>query len=269
MKILIAVVQFKIERHKPEVNLTRIEDFVKKASAQKAHIIVFPEYFITGPVEEEIEYADTKGIYKKVLADYAEKHTIDIVAGSIVERIGEKSYNTSYYISAKGEILGMHRKKHLWHTEKGHFTPGNDITIADTSYGKVGILICWDMAFSDSWNIMLKQGVQIVFCPSYWSFGDAGDGIKYNSKAEVEFVNSMSVTRAFENETTVVFCNAAKNKQPKEYTPIGRSQITLPFIGPIRRLDDNEEEMFIQEIDTDILKVAEDSYHIREDSSGS
>ena len=46
---------------------------------------------------------------------------------------------------------------------------------------------------------------------------------------------------------------------------IGQSQITVPFKGALRRLDHNKEEMFIQEIDTSILKDAEKAYKIRND----
>jgi len=120
MKIKIATVQFRIEHHQQEVNLRRIENFIKNASSEEANIIVFPEFFITGPIEGEKEYADTYREHKKVLADFARKYTIDIVTGSLVEMVDKKYYNTSYYINARGEILGMHRKRHLWNTEIGY-----------------------------------------------------------------------------------------------------------------------------------------------------
>jgi len=46
---------------------------------------------------------------------------------------------------------------------------------------------------------------------------------------------------------------------------IGHSQIAVPFKDCIKKLDHNKEEMFIQEIDTAILKIAEESYKIKED----
>lgn len=39
----IAVVQFHVDHHDKEVNWKRMEDFMSKASKQKADLIVFPE----------------------------------------------------------------------------------------------------------------------------------------------------------------------------------------------------------------------------------
>ncbi len=263
MKVKIAVVQFKIEPLEVELNFERIESFIKRASIRKAHIIVFPEVFIAGPIEHAKEHADVSGQYKKRLSGFAKKYSIDIVTGSIIEKYRNRYYNVSYYIDANGKVLTRHKKKHLWDSENDHFVAGKGATIVDTAYGKIGILICWDMAFADMWQKMLKEGVEIVFCPSYWSYGDAGKGIRYNSDAEVEFINSMCISKTFTNETAVVFCNAAKNKQPLRYTPIGRSQIAVPFKGSLKRLDHNREEMFVQEIDTKLMEVAEQSYGLR------
>ncbi|MDP2631781.1 MAG: carbon-nitrogen hydrolase family protein [Candidatus Uhrbacteria bacterium] len=266
MKVKIAVVQFKSQLHEPEINLKRAEDFIKNASRSKTNIIVFPENFITGPVALEKQYWDPSKTYCQKLQIIAKKYKIDIVTGSIVENTHGKAYGTSYYIDSRGQILLRYRKNHLWHSEKGHLLPDNKTSVANTKYGKVGIVICWDLVFPDVWQKMMQIGAEIIFCPSYWSYSDAGKGILYNNNSEIEFVNSMTIARAFENEAAVIFCNAANNKQPRERSLIGRSQIALPFIGPIKRLNHNREEMFITEIDTIILDVAEDTYQIKKDT---
>ena len=267
MKVKIAVVQFKIEPLLIKENLKNVELYIQKASAKGAQIIIFPENFITGPIENERNFVDADGLHKTQITKLAKEYSIDVVAGSIIEQFDSGVYNTAYYIDADGKILGRHRKKHLWDTEQDHFTAGKDATVVDTAYGKIGILICWDMVFPGMWQTILVKGAQIVFCPSYWSFGDAGEGVKYNPDAEVEFINSLCVSKAFENEAAIVFCNAAKNNQPPQYTPIGRSQITAPFVGALARLDHNKEDMLIQELDTELMDVAEESYRLRRDSS--
>ena len=114
---------------------------------------------------------------------------------------------------------------------------------------------------------MAKKGVNIVICPSFWCYGDAGNGIKYDANSETKLVDSLCVGRAFENEIIFVYCNAAGKLQLDKFqdTLIGHSQIAVPFKGAIKKLDHNKEEMFIQEVDTAILKDAERVYKIRND----
>ncbi len=114
---------------------------------------------------------------------------------------------------------------------------------------------------------MVRQEVDIVICPSYWCFEDAGIGIKHDPTAEIKLVNALCVARAFENEVILVYANAAGgvNVEGLEETLIGRSQITVPFKGALRVLDHNKEAMFIEEVDTDILQDAEEAYQIRKD----
>ncbi len=58
MKIKIAVVQFEIIQFEVEKNIFKAENFIKKASENKANIIVFPEDFLTGPVYYKRELID-------------------------------------------------------------------------------------------------------------------------------------------------------------------------------------------------------------------
>lgn len=265
MKFKIAVVQFEIKQFLSEENLKKAEKFIKKAALAKANIIVFPEDFITGPIDGKKEFADSENKYRKYFQRLAKKYEIDIVPGSIIEKEKSGLYNVAYYIDANGKIKSRYRKINLWQTEKKYFRPGNKISVFDTKYGKIGLIICWDLAFPEIFRKMILKGVDVIICPSYWCYGDAGKGIKYDSNAEIKFVDSLSISRAFENEIIFVHCNAAGKFQigKDKDTLIGHSQITVPFKGAIKKLAHNREEMFIQEVDTAILKVSEKTYKIR------
>ncbi|MFH1839997.1 MAG: carbon-nitrogen hydrolase family protein [Nanoarchaeota archaeon] len=266
MKLKIAVVQFEIKQGKPKENLTKAEIFIKKAS-KKADIIVFPEDFITGPIVGKEELADENQIYKKHFQILAKKYSIGIVVGSVIEKEKSGLYNTTYYIDSTGKIKGKYRKVNLWHPERSYIIPGNKVSVFNTKYGKVGLVICWDLMFPELFRRMIKKGVKIVICPSYWTFEDGGFGLKYDKNAEIKLVDSLCVGRAFENEIIFVYCNAAGNLVLPKFKGklIGHSQIAVPFKGAIKKIEHNKEEMFIQEIDTSILKDAEKTYKVRED----
>lgn len=266
MILRIAVVQFAIDQFNPEKNLAKAEQFIAEASA-KNDLIVFPEVFIQGPLGGKTEYADSNGQYSKLFQQFASNYRIDIVPGSIVERDLAGLFNTTYYIDRNGDILGHYRKMNLWLPERSYISPGNNISVFDTKFGRMGLIICWDLMFPEIFRAMVKQKVEIVICPSYWCLEDAGKGIMHDSDSEIKLVNALCVTRAFENEIVLVYTNAAGKLHAEESTDtlIGQSQITVPFKGVLKSLNHNREAMFSQEVDTAILVDAAEAYEIRKD----
>ena len=266
MDIKIAVVQFAIKQFALEENLKKAEEFIKIASSE-AQIIVFPEDFLLGPLLGRNEFADYDGRYFKHFQRLASKYAIDIVPGSIPEGDSTGIYNTTCYIDSTGNVLGKYRKVNLWIPERDYNTPGNETCVFQTQYGKVGLIICWDLMFPEIFRAMLREGVEIVICPSYWCLEDAGEGMKYNDNSEIMLVNSLCVTRAFENEIILVYANAAGILQYEGNTGtlIGQSQVTVPFKGAIGLMEHNEEAMRYFVVDTSILDDAEKTYKIRED----
>jgi predicted amidohydrolase len=266
MYLKIAVVQFAIDQFNPQQNLTKAEHFISEASREN-DLIVFPEDFILGPLSGKSEYADYHGHYITLFQKLASKYHIDIVPGSIIEGDSRGLFNTTYYIDRSGEIQGRYRKVNLWLPERSYITPGSNISVFDTRFGRVGLIICWDLMFPEVFRAMVKEKVEIVICPSYWCYEDAGKGIVHDPDSEVKLVNALCITRAFENEIILIYANAAGRLTNEENieTLIGQSQITVPFKGVLKSLSHNQEAMFSQEIDTAILTDAEEAYEIRND----
>src|SRR5579884_2930098 len=268
MDVTIAVVQFAITAAVPEENLKKARMFVEETATQ-ADIIVFPEDFVTGPLSGNRELADYSGQYREYFQELARRYSIDIVPGSIIE--GDRDgllYNTAYYIDKTGTVKGRYRKTNLWLPERTYLTAGDEVRVFDTEYGKVGLIICWDLIFPEVFRMMVRQGVDIVICPSYWCYEDAGVGLRYDANSEVKLVNALCVARAFENEVVLVYANAADSlsvQQDRQERLIGQSQITVPFKGALQLLNHAREEMFLQKVETGILKDAEDAYEIRKD----
>lgn len=273
MKIKIAVVQFEVKKVTPEVNLERAKKFVKDASADGANIVVFPEDFITSAFTPEDEQAaDDKHEYREYFQALAKNYHIDIVPGAIIEKYQGALYLVSYYIDQTGKVLGDYKKINLWHTEREAFTPGKDIAVFDTKYGKVGLAICWDLVYPELFRAMVKKGVEIVICSSANGYEDSGKiGNHHDPNNEIKMIDALCEARAFENEIILAYCNAGGRKhiiKPSGKltdTLIGHSQVTVPFKGAIKKLSHNREEMFVEIVDTDILKDAETVYKIRSD----
>ena len=267
MRFKVAVVQFEISQFAPQENLAKAEAFIQRAAHASADLVVFPEDFIFGPLNGRAHLADFDGRYVKHFQRLAEEYNIDIVPGSIIEGDETGLYNTTCYIDSAGDILGRYRKVHLWLPERSYITPGDGVCVVQTRFGKVGLIICWDLMFPETFRAMVEKDVEIVICPSYWCLEDAGSGQKLNRYAEVTLVNALCIARAFEHEIVLIYANAAgKTKlDGNTCTLVGQSQITAPFLGPLDIAMHNNECMLIQEIDTSILATAEKAYEIRSD----
>jgi predicted amidohydrolase len=268
MKFKIAVVQFRIKQHDPETNLARVERFLRKAKTAKAGLVVFPEGLTAKRVKLRPDLADRNGAYVNRLRGLARKYALDLAFSLIRKTPSGRYLNTAFYLDKRGRVLGAYDKVNLWFSERGFVSFGEKSVAFNTRFGRFGLSICWDLFFPELYRDLARKGAQVVLCPAFWQFGDAGPGQKYDPQAEVKGVNGACVSRAFENEIIFVFCNAAGpffDAQGRRDALIGRSQICVPFKGTLKRLDHNREAMFVQEVDTSILAIAEKAYSIRSD----
>lgn len=267
MQITIAVVQFEIAQFAPETNLARAEHFIQEAVARHADIILFPEDFVMGPLNGRADLADFDKRYVKHFQELAVRYNVDLVPGSIIEGEETGLYNTAYYIERSGEILGRYRKVNLWLPERSYIDPGQQAVVCQTRFGRIGLAICWDLAFPELFRAMVAEGAEVVLCPSYWCYEDAGIGMQYDPNSEITFVDALCTARAFEQEIILAYANAAGKLEldGEHATLIGHSQITVPFKGALQRCEHNREAMFVQAVNTDLLADAETAYEIRRD----
>jgi predicted amidohydrolase len=170
-----------------------------------------------------------------------------------------------YFISPSGEIAGKYIKKNLWGPERDHLTGSGHSPheVFNTPVGKVGLLICWDLAFPEAFRELIAQGAQIIIIPTFWTLNDCNAaGLARNPAAEALFLDSMLTARAFENTCAVVFANAG-GPPGKGYA--GLSQVTVPFVGALGKLGGAGEGMCVVDLDMQILEDAESNYQVRSD----
>lgn len=181
------------------------------------------------------------------------------------EKEQDRLLNVCYFIDHQGAVIGKYVKKNLWGPEREHLTgSGRDIhEVLDTPIGKVGLLICWDLAFSEAFRELIAQGAKIIIIPTFWTLNDCNEaGLRQNPAAEALFLDSMLTARAFENTCAVVFANAG-GPPGKGYA--GLSQVTVPFVGALSKLGGGAEGMCVVDIDMGVLEDAEANYQIRAD----
>ncbi|OGL95697.1 hypothetical protein A2348_03650 [Candidatus Uhrbacteria bacterium RIFOXYB12_FULL_58_10] len=262
--VRIAVVQFHITHLDSQINFQRIEAFIRKAKEEQAAVIVFPEDCITGSIFGDLTRLDTTHAVRNAFQTLAIKYAIDIVTGSCMEGTPEGNFNTSYYIDAKGIVLSTYRKNHLYPSEHRFLQPGTEVPVFETAYGRAGIVICWDMLFPEIFQRMKHQGVQIIYCPSYWYKEIAESMAEHNLCSEEQQVDALCIVRALETNAILVYCNAAGTAlfpNGTKDTLIGHSQIIMPVLDIVNKLSYNQEGMFVQDIDLQLLEESAKIYH--------
>lgn len=173
-EIVVAGVQIAIEPNKPDANMKKIEQWLRKAVEESSpQLVVFPETittgFATGLSKEELwDLVDTiPGKYTDQIGKVAKELGVYVVFPTY-ER-GEKRgivYNSAALISSEGEVAGVYRKTHIYPTEKQWSTSGNKAPVFETPFGKIGIVICYDGDYPELCRVMAIKGAEIIVRPT-------------------------------------------------------------------------------------------------------
>lgn len=89
------------------------------------------------------------------------------VIGGLYNKRGENVYNSGILFGPSGKIEGIYDKVHLVGGEKVGLTPGNTYPVFETEFGKIGILVCWDMQFPEAARELVLGGADIIACPTW------------------------------------------------------------------------------------------------------
>ena len=151
----------------PEKNLEEFARLVDEAALKKADIVCLPEGItVVGTGKKYADVAEPiPGRSTKFLGERAAKHRLYIVAG-LYERDANAVYNTSVLIGREGQLMGKYRKVCLPREEiDGGITPGNEYPVFDTDFGRVGMMICWDVHFPEVARALAAHGAEVILMP--------------------------------------------------------------------------------------------------------
>jgi predicted amidohydrolase len=99
--------------------------------------------------------------------ELARRHNLYIVAG-LVEREGHIIYNTAVLLGPDGRLAGKYRKVTLPPGEvQLGLTPGEEYPVFDTRFGKLGIMICYDLFFPEVARQLANRGAEVIAVPIY------------------------------------------------------------------------------------------------------
>jgi predicted amidohydrolase len=161
-----------------EKNLRSTEALVERAARAGAELVATPEATtFLGPHDRKVALAEPiDGPTNARLARLAARLGITLLVGSVAEACdARRAYNTSLLFGPKGERLATYRKLHLFDVdidggvrflESDRTAAGADVVVADTSVGKLGLSICFDVRFPELYRALADRGAEILAVPS-------------------------------------------------------------------------------------------------------
>lgn len=241
-----AVIQMNVVADKRK-NLETMAGYVAKAADAGADIAILPEMF-NCPYSNDYfkDYSEKAGGESCAeMSKAASENNIYVIGGSIPELDGSEYYNTSFVFDTEGREVARHRKVHLFNMdlkdlqsfhESKTFSAGEDITVFDTPFGKIGLIICFDIRFPEICRIMTHKGAQIIVAPG--AFGMNTGAMHWEI---------LYRTRAVDNQLFTIGVSPARDES-SVYVSYANSIVVDPW-GKVLYRADTHETMGVVDLD--------------------
>ena len=167
--------------------VARLLELLREAHSEKAELVVFPELALTTFFPrwfvDDITQADhwyvteMPSAITKPLFDEAKKLNIGFCLGYAELTPQGERFNTQILVERDGSIVAKYRKVHIpghehhepdrpfQHAERYYFKPSDDgFGVWKAFGGRIGMMICNDRRWPESYRVMGLQGVEMILC---------------------------------------------------------------------------------------------------------
>ena len=218
-----------------------IRDLFAAADLAEADLAVLPEMFCCPYENAKFPlYAEPEGGEMwQFCSETARRYQIYLSAGTMPE-IDEHGhiYNTAYVFDRSGKQIAKHRKMHLfdidvkggqYFRESDTLTAGNEVTVFDTEFGKLGICICYDLRFPELSRLMVDEGARVILCPA-----------AFNMTTGPMHWELLFRQRAVDQQVFTIGTSPARDLQAS-YHAYGHSIIVDPWGRVLMEMDETEQ----------------------------
>jgi len=247
----VALAQFPCKIGNKQHNINKMAKYAQQARKQKAAIIIFPEMSLTGYTTRDLTYElaeEIPGPTTEKIEKIAKKENLYTIYG--MSEFSEKGkailYNTAVLIGPEGYV-GKYRKMHLpTHSvfeEKRYFRLGYQTPVFETSIGKLGIIICYDIFFPEVTRALRLQGAKFIIC------------ISASPAIRKKFFETLTAARAIENTCFLAYVNLVGIENGLQFW--GGSRLISPSGTIITQSKYNDEDISFGRVNYEDLKPIE------------
>jgi len=247
----IAVVQSNVDYGDPNSNSARLERHLDSLAGQGVGLAVFPEAFLTGycasSEEESLRIAlpmpeSGSGVWPRVVAA-VERTGVGVVVG-FAGVLDGRLHNVATLL-LPGSEPRSYAKTHLPHLGMDRFAqPGAALPVFDTPWGKIGLLICYDLRIPEPSRALALQGADLIVLPTNWP----------GTNLASDF---FTIVRSAENRVFLAACDRVGHENG--FTFIGRSGIYGPDGECLAKAGDSE-EVLIADLDLSLARIKRNVY---------
>lgn len=235
-KFNVALAQMAPKDGEMDYNLKRALEKIDEAAELGVDIIVFPELYYSGyngNRQEIRKYAEPQdGYLFSVLSEKAKEKKMHILMGYPEKNPHtNRCYISLMFIDDNGKLIGNHRKTFRWTSDFGRVSPGDGFPVIDTKFGKIGLLLCYEIEAPEPGRILALKGAELIITASAFTM------------PEIHERDLMAI--AIQNLVYV----AGVNNATEDYK--GNSAFIDPYGETLCRASVDKEELLIQTIDLD------------------
>lgn len=170
-KIRISLAQVSFTLGQESANFERAETWISSAAENGSDVVLLPELWASGyDLENWRQYATAinEGLFARV-GELA-KHYQICIGSSLLEARKRKAYNTFVLFGVDGNPLGVYRKIHRFRLlqEEIWLGAGDELVIATTPWGPVGLATCYDLRFPEMFRSYAIAGTRLTMVVAEW-----------------------------------------------------------------------------------------------------
>ena len=235
-----------------EARRARVRALTEQAAGQGADLVTLPEIW-NGPYQQDLfpAFAEPRfGPAWQLLSELAAEYGIWLSGGSIAEYEDGKVYNTAYVFDRRGREVARHRKMHLFDIqisggqhflESATLSPGNEPTVFETEFCRMGLCICYDARFPELFRLMVDGGAKLVLVPA-----------AFNLTTGPAHWELLFRQRAVDNQLFCVATSPARDMEAS-YHAWGHSIVTDPWGRIVTQMEEGE-ELRVVELNLDLAE---------------
>ncbi|KXZ67117.1 carbon-nitrogen hydrolase family protein [Acinetobacter venetianus] len=170
-----------------EANFVVIESLIQQSKVQGAELIVFPENFVCFAAGKQRETAEQFESIQARLEQLAHRYEIWIIAGTLPcpfrpngSIITDGRVRTVSLCISPERTEARYDKIHLFdvqvsdavggYQESKFFEPGEDVIVAKTPFGHIGLMVCYDLRFPELALTLRQHGANILTAPAAFTY---------------------------------------------------------------------------------------------------
>ena len=213
-----------------ERNIKETQEMLDRAmhGCNDVDLVMFPEcnYGEVTSSRMAASYAEPMdGVYITLMQEQAAKYKVNLIPGSFAEKAENgRCYNTLPFLNRQGKVLGKYRKIHLADSsgarESDLLEAGHELKLVDTEFGKVGLMVCYDMRFPEMARSLALAGADFICAAACWPAGLV-------LPPRVSHWDILTKATALYNLTYFVVCNVYG--EVKGSFPFGCSRVVNPW----------------------------------------